>query len=82
MFRNSVLSACMFAAATLGVTSSALAQNDSPTKDIYFTFSQSVTVPNMTLPAGRYQLHIGPNTGPDHLPNHQRGTPARCRRRS
>ena len=64
MLKNSVLSACMFTALTWGVASPAVAQNDSPTKDIYFTFSQAVTVPNMTLPAGKYQFrHIGPNTG-------------------
>ena len=64
MFRKSVLSACVFAALTWSVVSPAAAQNDSPTKDIFFTFSESVTVPNMTLPAGKYLFrHVGPNTG-------------------
>jgi len=60
--RRSVLSACLLVLLTMpGLVS---AQNDSPTKDIYFTFSQPVTVPNMTLEAGKYLFrHNGPNTG-------------------
>ena len=60
MFRKTILSACMFSALTWCHTASASAQrlDAPPTKDIYFTFSQPVTVPNMTLPAGKYLFRV------------------------
>jgi len=64
MLRRTILSTCMVASLAWGVPGVSYAQNDSPTKDIYFTFSQPVTVPSATLPAGRYVFrHIGANTG-------------------
>jgi len=55
----------MFAMVTWCHAGTASAQwNQNPTKDIYFTFSEPVTIPNMTLPAGKYLFrHVGENTG-------------------
>jgi hypothetical protein len=44
----------MVATLTWGLPATASAQNDSPYKDTYFTFSQPVSLPNMNLPAGKY----------------------------
>jgi hypothetical protein len=64
MTRKIALSACLVSLFTYGAVATANAQNDSPTKDIHFTFSQPVTIPNMTLPAGKYLFrHVGANTG-------------------
>jgi hypothetical protein len=54
MVRKTLLSACMVATLTWGLPATASAQNDSPYKDTYFTFSQAVSLPNMNLPAGKY----------------------------
>jgi hypothetical protein len=60
MRRNILLTAGLFATLSLGVTAAAYAQRlDAPqTKDVYFTFSESVMVPNMTLPAGKYLFRV------------------------
>lgn len=63
MRRTNVLTACAFAALTWGVSATATAQvpqsPDLPaTRDVYFTFSQPVMVPNQTLPAGKYLFRV------------------------
>lgn len=62
MRRTTVLT-CTLAALIWGVSATASAQvpqsPDTPaTRDVYFTFSQPVMVPNQTLPAGKYLFRI------------------------
>lgn len=63
MRRTNFLTACALAALVWGVSGTAFAQvpqsPDLPTtRDVYFTFSQSVTIPNETLPAGKYLFRV------------------------
>jgi hypothetical protein len=54
-------SACLFAVLAAGMSTSAYAQAiDNAT---YFTFSQPVTLPGVTLPAGKYVFRILDTTG-------------------
>lgn len=63
MLRKVVLSTCLLATSLLVLTSTASAQVDT-SRNVYFTFSQPVAVPNMTLPAGKYLFrHMGKETG-------------------
>lgn len=63
MLRRIVLSTCFVAASLFVATSTASAQVDT-SRNVYFTFSQPIAVPNMTLPAGKYLFkHLGRNTG-------------------
>ena len=62
MLRKFALSSCLFAS-LFALTSTASAQVDT-SRNVYFTFSQPVAVPNMTLPAGKYLFkHMGKDTG-------------------
>jgi hypothetical protein len=58
MRRTTILSACTIA--LLACTGTAFAQRmDAPqTRDVSFTFSQPVIVPNKTLPAGKYLFRL------------------------
>jgi hypothetical protein len=61
--RMNFLKACTLAGLVWGFTGTAAAQvpqsPDLPaTRDVYFTFSQAVTVPNQTLPAGKYLFRV------------------------
>lgn len=63
MRRTNFLMACTLAALTWGFSGTATAQvpqsPDLPaTRDVYFTFSQPVAVPNQTLPAGKYLFRV------------------------
>ncbi len=63
MLRKIVLSSCILATSMFTLTSAASAQVDT-SRNVYFTFSQPVAVPNMTLPAGKYLFrHMGKETG-------------------
>ena len=57
MLRKLFLSASI-CAVLMGISATASAQNDSPYKDTYFTFSQPVALPNLSLPAGRYLFRV------------------------
>jgi LPXTG-motif cell wall-anchored protein len=57
MLRKLFLSASI-CAVLMGISATASAQNDSPFKDTYFTFSQPVALPNLSLPAGRYLFRV------------------------
>jgi hypothetical protein len=58
--RRATLTACAVAALTWGLSGIASAQRlDAPvTRDVYFTFSESVVVPGQTLPAGKYLFRV------------------------
>jgi LPXTG-motif cell wall-anchored protein len=58
MLRKTLLSTYLFTVLMCGATGVAIAQNDSPYKDAYFTFSQPVTLPNLTLPPGKYLFRV------------------------
>jgi hypothetical protein len=63
MRRITVKMACTFATLIWGVSAIASAQvpqsPDMPvTRDVYFTFSQQVMIPNETLPAGKYLFRV------------------------
>jgi LPXTG-motif cell wall-anchored protein len=50
--------ASAFAAATLVGTGAAQAQEPDTHNAVYFTFSQPITLPNLTLPAGKYLFQV------------------------
>jgi len=58
-FRTILLSGAMMLAALAwcGVTT-AHAQTTNPDRVVYFTFTQPVTIPGSTLPAGRYRFQV------------------------
>lgn len=63
MRRTTFTMACTLAALLWGASGSVSAQvpqsPDTPaTRDVYFTFSQPVMVPNQTLPAGKYLFRV------------------------
>jgi hypothetical protein len=63
MRRTTFTMACTLAALIWGASGTAFAQvpqsPDTPaTRDVYFTFSQPVMVPNQTLPAGKYLFRV------------------------
>ena len=63
MRRTNFFMACTLAALSWGLSGTASAQvassPDQPaTRDVYFTFSQPVMVPNQTLPAGKYLFRV------------------------
>lgn len=63
MRRTNFMMACSLAALLWGTSGTAAAQvaqsPDLPTtRDTYFTFSQAVTIPNQTLPAGKYLFRV------------------------
>jgi hypothetical protein len=63
MRRTNFFMACTLAALSWGFSGTASAQvassPDQPaTRDVYFTFSQPVMVPNQTLPAGKYLFRV------------------------
>ena len=63
MRRTNLFMACTLAALSWGLSGTASAQvassPDQPaTRDVYFTFSQPVMVPNQTLPAGKYLFRV------------------------
>jgi len=57
-FKKFLISAAMVTAVAWGSAGAAQAQTTNPDRVVYFTFSQPVTIPGATLPAGRYRFQI------------------------
>ncbi|MEO7192642.1 MAG: hypothetical protein ABI051_16440 [Vicinamibacterales bacterium] len=57
MLRNAFTSACAVALLASGAVGTAAAQQDA-SRPVYFTFSQPVALPRVTLPAGRYLFKL------------------------
>lgn len=57
-FKKILLSAAIATAITWSGANTAEAQTTNPERIVYFTFTQPVTIPGSTLPAGRYRFQI------------------------